>query len=287
MPFAHIRGVDINYEVLGDRGPWVVLTTGGRYGMVGVHRLGELLGEAGYRAIVYDRRNCGSSSVSIEGEEPSEQEIWAEDLYALIQHLGASPAYVVGASAGSRTSLIMALKHPEAVRALLLYWVTGGPIAAERLGYNYAGQYVEAAERGGMAAVCETPHFAERIALNPKVRDYLMGLDPKVFIATMNRWWQYFKDDGGRPVIGVSDEDMASIKLPMIVTPGSDDVHRYASAEYLHARVPHSEWYDVYTQEEHADRVNNWKIDDFIADQQERMAPKYIEYLNQMEAGKK
>jgi hypothetical protein len=30
MPVATVRGVDINYEVLGPRGPWVALQAGGR-----------------------------------------------------------------------------------------------------------------------------------------------------------------------------------------------------------------------------------------------------------------
>ena len=30
MPTARIRGLDIHYQVIGERGPWVTLTTGGR-----------------------------------------------------------------------------------------------------------------------------------------------------------------------------------------------------------------------------------------------------------------
>ena len=30
MPVATVRGVEINYQVLGDRGPWVALQPGGR-----------------------------------------------------------------------------------------------------------------------------------------------------------------------------------------------------------------------------------------------------------------
>ena|SRR5271163_148874 len=64
MPVATVRGVDINYEVLGERGPWVALQPGGRRALVGVKSLGEKLAEAGCRVLVYDRRNCGASSVS-------------------------------------------------------------------------------------------------------------------------------------------------------------------------------------------------------------------------------
>jgi hypothetical protein len=65
MPVATVRGVDINYEVLGERGPWVALQPGGRRALAGVKSLGEKLAEAGCRVLVHDRRNCGASGVSI------------------------------------------------------------------------------------------------------------------------------------------------------------------------------------------------------------------------------
>ena len=46
MPVATIRGVDINYEVLGERGPWVALQPGGRRCLVGVKSLAEKIAEA-------------------------------------------------------------------------------------------------------------------------------------------------------------------------------------------------------------------------------------------------
>ena len=30
MPIANINGVNINYQVIGERGPWVALSPGGR-----------------------------------------------------------------------------------------------------------------------------------------------------------------------------------------------------------------------------------------------------------------
>ena len=32
MPVSNIRGVNINWQTVGDRGPWVMMTTGGRRG---------------------------------------------------------------------------------------------------------------------------------------------------------------------------------------------------------------------------------------------------------------
>src|SRR5579884_1704333 len=165
MPIAKIRGVDINYEILGERGAWVALQPGGRRGLVGVKSLGEKIAEAGFRVLVYDRRNCGASAVSFDGGE-SENEIWAEDLHALLGEIDALPAYIGGSSSGCRLALLTALHHPAAVRSLLLWRVTGGAYAAERLLYNYYTQYIELAEKRGMEAVCASEHWREVIANN-------------------------------------------------------------------------------------------------------------------------
>jgi pimeloyl-ACP methyl ester carboxylesterase len=136
MPVAKIRGIEINYEVLGERGAWVALQPGGRRGLDGVKPLGHKIAEAGFRVLVYDRRNCGASSISFDGGE-AENEIWVEDLHALLNELDAAPATIGGSSSGCRLALLMALRHPAAVRGLLLWRVTGGAYAAERLVHNY------------------------------------------------------------------------------------------------------------------------------------------------------
>ena len=101
MPQATIRGVEINYEVLGERGAWVALQPGGRRGLEGVKSLGQKLAEAGHRVLVYDRRNCGASGISFDGGN-SENEVWAEDLHALLSQLDAAPAFIGGSSSGCR-----------------------------------------------------------------------------------------------------------------------------------------------------------------------------------------
>ncbi len=69
MPIATIRGVHINYQVLGEHGPWVALSPGGRRDLGAVLPLAEQVAAAGYRVLLHDRRNCGASDVVIEGDE--------------------------------------------------------------------------------------------------------------------------------------------------------------------------------------------------------------------------
>ena len=161
MPIAHVRGANLNYEVLGTRGAWLALSPGGRRALEHVKPLAQRMADAGYRVLIHDRRNCGLSDIVI-GGDASEYEIWADDLHALLARLDALPAIVGGSSSGCRLSLLFALKYPHAVRALLLWRVTGGSFAAARLTENYYGKYIDAARAGGMAAVCALDHFKER-----------------------------------------------------------------------------------------------------------------------------
>src|SRR5712692_3780232 len=184
MPVASVRGVDINYQVLGELGPWVALQPGGRRALAGVKSLGEKIAEAGCRVLVYDRRNCGASGVSFDGEN-SENEIWAEDLRALLSQLDALPAYIGGSSSGCRLALLLALRHPADVRGLLLWRVTGGAYAAQRLVQNYYTQFIDAAQHGGMEAICRTAHFGELIRSNPINQAWLTALEPQRFISIM------------------------------------------------------------------------------------------------------
>ena len=168
MPVATVRGVDVHYEVLGERGPWVALQPGGRRGLTGVKSLGEKIAEAGCRVLVYDRRNCGASGVSFEGGN-SENEIWAEDLHALLTRLDALPAYIGGSSSGCRLALLAALRHPADVRGLLLWRVTGGAYAAQRLVENYYTQFIDAARarRHGSGLPHRAFRRADRAATRP------------------------------------------------------------------------------------------------------------------------
>ncbi len=47
-----INGASLNYEILGDRGPWVTLSPGGRRALVAVKALAELIAPAGYPLLV-------------------------------------------------------------------------------------------------------------------------------------------------------------------------------------------------------------------------------------------
>ena len=247
MPVTQIRGVDINYEILGDRGPFIALQPGGRRGLGAVKPLGSKIAEAGYRVIVYDRRNCGASTVAIEGE--SENDEWAEDLHELLARLDAAPAYIGGSSSGCRLAMILALRRPEDVRGLLLWRVTGGAYAAERLTNQYYTSHIEAATRGGMAAVCAMEHWSEVIQAKPASRTTLMAMQPQDFIARMERWRRSFAAGADHPVIGVSPAQLRSMAMPTCIAPGADPVHPRLPGQMAHRLMPNAEYHEVVTED--------------------------------------
>lgn len=239
MPIAEIRGVRLEYQVLGERGPWVALTTGGRRGHQEFVPLARKIAAAGHRVLLHDRRNTGASDVLIEGDEV-EEAIWADDLCELLSRLDALPAFVGGSSSGARTSILLALRHPQAVRGLLLFRVTGGPFAAQRLPENYYGQFIRAAREGGMAAVCATQQYRERIAANPANRARLMAMDPERYVEVMTRWRDLFLEGAHLPVMGVSEAELRSIRAPTIVIPGNDKTHSSESGRAAARMIPGS-----------------------------------------------
>ena len=83
MPVSKINVVIINWRLVGDYGPWVVMTAGGRRGRDEFVPLAEKIARYGYRVMLHDRRNTGASDILIEGEE-GEEVIWTRDMYALL-----------------------------------------------------------------------------------------------------------------------------------------------------------------------------------------------------------
>jgi pimeloyl-ACP methyl ester carboxylesterase len=279
VPIANVCGVNINYQVLGDHGPWVALSPGGRRDLEGVRKPAQLIADAGYRVLIHDRRNCGASDVVIEGED-SEYEIWADDLHALLGQLNALPAFIGGSSAGCRMSLLFGLRHPEATRGLLLWRVTGGHYAANRLAENYYGQFLTAFEQGGMAAVCATEHFSERIAANPSNRERLMSMDPVRFVEVMTRWRQHFYDGADLPVIGCTEADLRSLTMPVCVIPGNDQTHPRAVGLNAARLIPNAELHVLMAEDapDGEPLLNLWDAKDA------ELAATFVDFMNHVSA---
>jgi pimeloyl-ACP methyl ester carboxylesterase len=115
MSYADVNGVSLYYEEHGSGEPLVLL-----HGGIGA---GEMLAPivpalaAGRRVILVDLAGHGHSP---DIDRPLRPELLADDIAALIAHLGLKRADVMGYSLGGLVALRTAIQHPARVRRLVL-----------------------------------------------------------------------------------------------------------------------------------------------------------------------
>lgn len=256
MATTTVDGLTLGYELIGDVGrPWVI-TPGGRFTKEtpGVRELAERLAVAGNRVLIWDRPNCGESSVCFDG--PTESDMQADALAGLLRHLDLAPAVVLGGSGGARVSLLTVANHPDVASALAVLWISGGAFGLMTLAVHYCGQSLRAAWTDGMEAVAALPEWAEVIERNPGNRARFLEQDRARFVETMERWMLAYYPRPGEPVPGLPDDLARAITVPTLVFRSgvSDPYHTRATSEALAAIIstativeppwPDTEWND-------------------------------------------
>jgi pimeloyl-ACP methyl ester carboxylesterase len=242
VPTMIVNGTGLAYDFIGAGTRTVVITPGGRFSKdtPGVRALSEKLADKGFRLLIWDRPNCGESDLCLTGE--SESLMHADALAGLLRALDVAPALVVGGSAGSRVSLLTAIRHPEVVDRLFLLWISGGAVGLAALAFHYCHESLAAASLGGMEAVAASPGWKEQLTRNPRNREILLGQDVNVFIETMKRWaGAYFPKDNS-PVPGLVPSELAQLKMPvMVLRSGKSDYHHpRETSETLQSMIPGS-----------------------------------------------
>jgi pimeloyl-ACP methyl ester carboxylesterase len=283
MPVAVVRGVHINYEVIGTSGPFIALTPGSRRPYAELVNLSKAIAAFGYRVLLHDRRNCGASDVAFDGSA-SEHEVWADDLHDLAKQLNAAPLYVGGSSAGARLAILFAIRHPDALRGLLLWRVTGGQEAVDRLAENYYGQFIKIAKAGGMQAVAESEHFAECIAARPENRERILSIKVDDFIKVMETWREAFLTAAKLPMVGATEADLNAIKAPACLVAGNDVIHTPATARKAAKLLPNSELHDDVVSKRADDQLlKDWDRKEW-RDAEPKLAEIFSAFLKRAEA---
>jgi pimeloyl-ACP methyl ester carboxylesterase len=114
MTTLALDGVDLSYTDLGSGDPLLLVHGTGAYSAIWGETPGLLAGS--HRVIAYDRRGFGAS----QGERARHPHQHAQDAAALLEHLGAVPAVVVGWSGGGVIALDLAASRPDLVGSLVL-----------------------------------------------------------------------------------------------------------------------------------------------------------------------
>jgi pimeloyl-ACP methyl ester carboxylesterase len=242
MPHQRVNGLSVAYEVIGDGEPWCI-TPGGRFSKdaAGVRELAEALAAGGKKVLIWDRPNTGASEVCFDGE--SESAMHADVLAGLLRSIDMAPAVIAGGSAGSRVSLLTVARHPDAARALAVWWISGGPYGLINLAAHYCGASIEAAWRSGMEAVAELPEWAEVIARKPVNRERLLAQHPRKFISTLEQWMLAYCPSPVALIPGLLDVDAQNLLVPALVfrSGESDPHHPRETSERLAALLPHAD----------------------------------------------
>lgn len=283
MPEAIVRGVHLNYQIIGNSGPWIALTPGSRRPYGELVDLSRAIVDRGYRVLLHDRRNCGASDVAFDGSG-SEHEVWADDLYDLAKQLGAVSLYVGGSSAGARLAILFAIRHPDALSGLLLWRLTGGQHAVDKLSENYYGQYIKLAEAGGMEAVAASEHFAEMIAARPSNRERLLKTNVADFLKVMAVWRDAFLKSSTLPIVGATEAQLNAIKTPACLIAGNDVIHTPATARKAAKLIPNSELHeDVVSKRADGQLLDEWDRKEW-RDAEPRIADVFAAFLKKAEA---
>ncbi|HEV3332925.1 MAG TPA: alpha/beta hydrolase [Bryobacteraceae bacterium] len=128
--YADVPGARLFYIDSGDDGVPVVLL----HAATGSSRVWEYqipaFTASGFRIIAFDRRGWGRTVVDPKGPQPG---TGADDLLALLEHLGVQRFHLVGTAAGGFVALDFALSYPQRLRSLVIASSIGGVQDAEFL----------------------------------------------------------------------------------------------------------------------------------------------------------
>jgi pimeloyl-ACP methyl ester carboxylesterase len=192
MSKLKVAGAELDYDVQG-QGPLVVFIAGAQGSGQIYLPLAGLLKDR-FRVLTYDRRGFSNSALLGEQDYSRRLETDADDVAALIGHVGGGPAIVFGSSSGAIVALQTLLSHPEVVRTLVAHEppiMQLSPVGEEALAHNNA-IYDKYKAEGIPAAMQE---FGARW-LAPSDLQFLgaraaSAADPTVFVKNMTYWFEH------------------------------------------------------------------------------------------------
>jgi pimeloyl-ACP methyl ester carboxylesterase len=210
--YASVNGLRLYYEEHGAGRPMVLLHGGLHTGELSFGHLIPLLAPS-HRLIVLDMQGHGRTA-DVE-REPSYPDL-ADDVVALLDHLGIERADVLGFSLGGLVAMELGMRHPGRVDRLVVAAAHYRPDGYHDLSDPASVRMPTSAEFAEMRAEYE------RVAPDPGHFD--------AFLERMNVVVH------GHP--GWSAEDLRSIAAPVLLVIGDTDFVRIEHAAEMHELIP-------------------------------------------------
>lgn len=230
-----LRGATFHYDDVGpSTGLPVLLIHGHPFNRTLWAPQAKALAEAGYRAVTPDLRGYGRSSVTRGKVFLSD---FADDLAALLDHLGIERAVVGGVSMGGQITMELQRRHPHRVRALVLS-DTSAPAETDE-GKAFRNRLADRLLAEGMdgyaSEVIDKMLAAYNVTAMPALADRVLGMmratDPHGAAAALR----------GRAERPDYRDTLEAVRVPVLIVVGADDVYTpVADAEAIRALVPHA-----------------------------------------------
>jgi pimeloyl-ACP methyl ester carboxylesterase len=198
--YAPVNGLRMYYEIHGSGEPLVLLH--GAFGAIDLW--GPILTTLAetHQVIAVELQGHGHTADIL--DRPLSYEQMADDVAALMEHLGIAQADGVGYSMGGTTGLQLAIRHPDRVRTLVA-------VSANYRSDGYYPELLAGLQQMTLETFAGTPEEAAYLRHAPHPEDFPVLVE---------------KQKGLPQAFAFPDEDVAAITAPALVVLGDSDIVR-------------------------------------------------------------
>jgi pimeloyl-ACP methyl ester carboxylesterase len=286
MATTVIDGITTRYEVLGSGPPLLMFSPNGfdatldKWTTTGVYAKTRMLDHLTkqYTCIIYDRRESGQSGGRVE------RITWAHyvaQAKGLLDHLNVKRAHLLGGCQGCCPVLSYAVRHPEMVASMVLYWPVGG--AKYRINtHKRFSDHLEFVEQYGLEKVVSLV-VAEGKPFNADPRggpwasvirndrsfaeSYVRQSVPEYREIVLDTASTLFDRDTAP---GPEPEKLLDVNIPAFIVPGRDPSHATSAARYLQECLPRSEYWDISVSDQTEETVPP-RLEEFLKRTSEKL----------------
>ena len=212
--YASVNGLKMYYEIEGSGDPIIFIPAA--FQSAGMHSFPLLT--QNHSVITVDLQGHGRT-VDIP-DRPLSIEQYAKDVVGLMKAIGISKADVLGESYGANTAVLMGIRYPEVVKRVAAYSATFGP---PQVAFNVEMTHYHQPPTADSRNIQYQRENYKKVAPQP---DYW----PTIWAKLGSLHWE-----------GISKEELASIKVPVLLMCGDHDFVRVDHTAESAKLIPNAE----------------------------------------------